>query len=245
MASKGTGRNGNNNETINQLIAYIQQNIRYVAAAGLLIVLILVLAMCAAPKKTEDAVESTETVSMADVEFEVNANEQINDLLNRYYTAYAAGDIDTIASIATPLAANEQTYIAMFSQYVDAYQNITCYTKSGLDASSYMVYVSMEIKFTSVDTPAPGLEFFYLRTNDDGNLYIDNLYSPYNLANKENALDTSVQSLLQDLINQEDAIALQEETQQNYDAAVASDDALRVMVEETIPGEITNWKNNV
>ena len=52
----------------------------------------------------------------------------------------------------------------------------------------YLVSVSMEIKFTGVDTTAPGLDFFYVRTNDDGTLYIDNLYSQYNLANQELSL---------------------------------------------------------
>jgi uncharacterized protein YgiM (DUF1202 family) len=103
----------------------------------------------------------------------------------------------------------------------------------------------MEIKFNDVDTAAPGLEFFYIRTNDEGELYIDNLYSPYNLANKENALDTSVQNLLQELINEDDAIALQQETQQRYETAVASDEKLATMVNTTIPNEIAAWKDSV
>ena len=45
------------------------------------------------------------------------------------------------------------------------------------------------MKFKDVDTVAPGLDFFYVRTNEDGSVYIDNLYSQYNLKIKENALD--------------------------------------------------------
>lgn len=245
MATKKTG-NTFNNDNLNKAIEFVKKHIRYFAAGGLLIILILVLAMCASPKSSEgEEAQNTETVSPASEDFEVDANEAINDLIAQYYTAYAAGDADTLASIAIPLAENERTYIAMFSQYVEEYQNIQCYTKSGLDSNSYMVYVAMEIKFNGVDTAAPGLEFFYIRTNDEGSLYIDNLYSPYNLANKENALDTSVQNLLQELINEDDAIALQQEIQQRYDTAVASDENLATMVNTTIPNEIAVWKDSV
>ena len=71
---------------------------------------------------------------------QVDANENINALITQYYTAYAAGDVTTLSSIATPISANEQSYIGLFSQYVDEYQNIKCYTKTGLDANSYLVF---------------------------------------------------------------------------------------------------------
>ena len=122
-------------------------------------------------------------------EIEVERGIKVNSKMETNVpNVYAAGDVTTLSSIATPISANEQSYIGLFSQYVDEYQNIKCYTKTGLDENSYLVSVSMEIKFTGVDTTAPGLDFFYVRTNDDGSLYIDNLYSQYNLANQENAL---------------------------------------------------------
>ena len=55
----------------------------------------------------------------------------------------------------------------MYSQYVEAYQSIRCYTKQGLDDKSYLVSVYLEMKFAGVDTVAPGLSFFYVQTNDD------------------------------------------------------------------------------
>ena len=73
-----------------------------------------------------------------------------------------------------------------------------------------------------MDTTAPGLDFFYVRTNDDGTLYIDNLYSQYNLANQENALDTSVQSLIGQFESESDVVELQSEVQTRYDEALAA-----------------------
>ena len=140
---------------------------------------------------------------------------------------------------------NEKSYISVFSQYVDAYQNIKCYTKQGLDASSYLVSVYVEVKFKDVDTVAPGLDFFYVRTNEDGSVYIDNLYSQYNLKIKENALDTSIQNLISEYEDSEDVNILQKEVQGKYDTAIASDDKLSEMISTTIPNAITEWAGTI
>ena len=214
-----------------------------------MVVLILVLAMCAKPKGSDSDVvvnaNATESTQATEEAYQVDAYENINTLITQYYTAYAAGDITTLSSIATPISANEQSYIGLFSQYVDEYQNIKCYTKTGLDVNSYLVSVSMEIKFTGVDTTAPGLDFFYVRTNDDGTLYIDNLYSQYNLANQENALDTSVQSLIGQFESESDVVELQSEVQTRYDEALTADENLANMIQTTIPAAIKDWVSQV
>lgn len=227
----------------NEVLRFIREHIRYFAAGALVVVLVIVLAMCAKPKGSDSdvVVNATESTQATEEAYQVDANENINTLITQYYTAYAAGDITTLSSIATPISANEQSYIGLFSQYVDEYQNIKCYTKTGLDANSYLVSVSMEIKFTGVDTTAPGLDFFYVRTNDDGTLYIDNLYSQYNLANQENALDTSVQSLIGQFESESDVVELQSEVQTRYDEALAADENLANMIQTTIPAAIKDW----
>lgn len=224
------------------VLNFIKDNIRYFAAGAMFIVMVIVLATCT------DAVDENSVVltnSAGVEEYQVDAYKEVNALVEAYYTAYANGDIETLTSLATPVSANEQSYIAMYSKYMDEYQNIKCYTKSGLDSNSYLVSVSMEIKFAGVDTPAPGLDFFYVRTNEDGELYIDNLYCQYNLANQESALDTSIQTLINDFQNQEDVIALQSEIQTKYDTALNGDEDLAAMIRTTIPNAITDWVTQI
>lgn len=227
---------------IDKIIDFVKKHIRYFAAGILFIVMVIVLATCAGRDTAEGVVSSD---SIGAEEYQIDAYEEINALITQYYAAHAAGDVTTLTALATPISANEQSYIAMFCQYVDEYQNIRCYTKSGLDANSYLVSVSMEIKFTGVDTPAPGLDFFYVRTNEEGALYIDNLYCQYNLANQENALDTSIQTLINEFENQEDVIALQRDVQTRYDAAVNTDTNLSTMIYTTIPNAITGWVSQI
>lgn len=230
-------------ENTNHILKFIKDHARYFVAGLLFFVLVLVLVNCADPRQRKDGEGAGGTELAEDMEeaYQVDAYENVNALITQYYTAYAAGDIAALTALATPISANEQSYITLFSQYVDEYQNIKCYTKSGLDASSYLVSVSMEIKFTGVDTTAPGLDFFYIRTNEQGTLYIDNLYSQYNLANQENALDTSVRSLIDRFENDADVIALKNEIQTRYDEAIAADENLKTMIKETIPGRIDEW----
>lgn len=248
--NKETGNKTENSGT-NKILMFIKQNVRYITAGVLFLALVLILVKAGSPKQSQNGqdVAATEVTSEASndavQEFEVDAYEDVNTLINQYYTAYAAGDTDTLQTIATPLSENEKSYISVFSQYVDAYQNIKCYTKQGLDASSYLVSVYVEVKFKDVDTVAPGLDFFYVRTNDDGRVYIDNLYSQYNLKIKENALDTSIQNLISEYEGSEDVNSLQKEVQDKYDTAVASDDKLSEMIQTTIPNAITEWAGTI
>ena len=245
-SSKGTDKS----ERLNNILTFIKQNIRYFAAGALFLVLVLVLVNCGTKKdgtQVNMVNPATETTAEAETQeaFQVDTYEDVNALINQYFTAYAAGDVDTIAAIATPITDNEKSYIAEYSKYVDSYENIQCYTKHGLDDKSYMVSARIDIKFTGADTPAPGLDFFYVRTQDDGSLIIDNLYSQYNRRIRENAVDTSVQSLIEEYENSDDLIALQQEVQCKYDEALASDADLADILNIKLPAAIVQWKQNI
>ena len=245
-SSKGTDKS----ERLNNILTFIKQNIRYFAAGALFLVLVLVLVNCGTKKdgtQVNMVNPATETTAEAETQeaFQVDTYEDVNALINQYFTAYAAGDVDTIAAIATPITDNEKSYIAEYSKYVDSYENIQCYTKHGLDDKSYMVSARIDSKFTGADTPAPGLDFFYVRTQDDGSLIIDNLYSQYNRRIRENAVDTSVQSLIEEYENSDDLIALQQEVQSKYDEALASDADLADILNIKLPAAIVQWKQNI
>lgn len=230
--------------TMKDIIKFVIKYHRYIVAGALFIVMMVVLVTCAGADDLQDSVVG-DTGNVATAEYEVNAHEDVNALIAQYYTAYASGDLATLSCIAMPLSANEQSYIAMFSQYVDEYQNVVCYTKSGLEADSYLVSVTMEVKFAGVDTSAPGLDFFYVRTNEEGMLYIDNLYSQYNLANQENALDTSIQNMIYNFESQEDFLSIESDVQTRYNTAVESDANLSTMIYTTVPNAINNWVTQV
>lgn len=237
-------------ETFQKMIDFCKKNIRYITAGVLFVVLVIVLAQCTNQKNHKDTqnvieTEQTESTAQTTQDYEVDANPAINELINNYYNAYANGDIATLSTLATPISENEQSYIGVFSQYVEGYQNISCYTKKGADDTSYLVSVYMEMKFVGVDTLAPGLDFFYVRTNPDGSLYIDNLYSQYNYANQENALDANIQSLITQFEQEDDVVALQQDVQAKYESALAADPNLSTMISTTLKDAIASWVTSI
>lgn len=232
-----------------KILDFIKKNVRYFTAGALFIALLLVLVFFTGKKPEGQGanVQGTEIASEVETEeaFGENENPEINELIKNYYAAYAAGDIDTLLTMASPVSENEQAYIALYSQYVEEYQNQIYYTKQGLDANSYIVSVYLEVKFTGVDTVAPGLDMFYVRTNEDGKLYIDNLYSQYNMRLNESALDTSVNALIKEYTNKDDFKELLAEVQKKYEDAIAADETLATMANVTIPEAISNWAADI
>lgn len=233
-------------ETAQKALDFVKKHVRYFSAGALFVVLVLILVFGTEPKSSDGTVPGTSETDTQTVEtYKVDAVQEVNELIQQYYTAYVSGDVGTLSVLAVPLSENEQSYIAMFSQYVEAYQNVKCYTKSGLDAGSYLVSVTMELKFAGVDTVAPGMDFFYVRTDENGSLFIDNLYSTYNRSYKEIAGDTNVQLRIEDFENEEDVTALQREVQGRYDVAISSDENLSNMILSTVPNAVREWRTAV
>ncbi|MCI5855865.1 MAG: SH3 domain-containing protein [Agathobacter sp.] len=230
---------------------------RYFLAVLLFLVLLVVLYACTGPnakkqsddKKNNDGQTATESSQTADftldADFEKDAHEDVNALIQNYFAAYASADIETLETIASPISDNEKSYIQVFGEYIESYENIACYTKRGLTDDSYLVSAYFDLKFYGVETMAPGLDFFYVETKEDGSLYINNLYSPYNLNRTENSLDPNVYAVILQFEQQDDVVKLREEVESAYSEAVASDVDLATMLSTTIPDAMTAWMESV
>ena len=232
----------NTKNTQTDIVDFFKKNARYLVGAAALIVLVVVLVKFTGGSDKQNHADATEITEIAgaDGTYEVDANQDINNLITNYYTAYANGDIDTLSTLATPISDNEKSYIAMFSQYVEAYQSISCYTKPGLDDKSYLVSVYLEMKLNGIDTVAPGLSTFYVQTRDDGSLYINNIYSQYNTSHEEQPFDPQVEQLYQKYENQDDVKKLCSDVQAKYEAALAADPNLANMM-STIADAYNAW----
>ena len=242
-------KNTSPNEGGQKIIAFLQKNIRYISAGVLLAVLVGVLVKFAAPgdsrpetMDTEISSEVTDTQTKEPEAYQIDAFPGVNDVITRYYAAYATGDLDAMASLAAPISENEKSYIQMFSQYVEEYRNLKCYTKSGLEANSYLVNAYVEVKFSGIETVVPSLDFFYVRTDEHGTIYIDNLYSPYNDTKKELPEDEAVTARMSEFENEPDVVALLQEVTEKYSAARAADPDLENLLSSTLAVAVQDWK---
>ena len=221
-------------------IAFVRRNIAFVGI-GCLVVVVVICAIVIGVKSMKAKKEANKDLALSSQEYETDQYTEINTLIENYYAAYASGNTGEMIAYANPISDKEKSYITMYSQYIEKFDNITCYTKTGADDHSYIVSVAFDLKYKNVDTAAPGLDFFYVTTNDKGEYYIDNVYSPFNLQYQENPMDNTILQLITDYQNGEDVIALQANVQTRYEDAVNSDENLKNMVEVTLANAISEW----
>lgn len=133
------------------------------------------------------------------LELEENAYPAVNTLMDNYYDAVAKGDVDSVVSMNEYLDEKEKLRIREMSKYIEGYPELTVYTKKGPVEGSYLVYVYSKMKFTEYDQLVPGMQAFYVCTDEDGNCYINGGES--NPIVVQYITDVSLQEDLADLNN--------------------------------------------
>lgn len=233
-------------ESVERLKQFCKQHMYQIVSTAACVVLLIVLIVSTGGKDGNGPKDTQELLTEAamEEEYQKDAYSEVNELMAKYYEAYAAGDNETLATLAEPLSDTEQSYITAFSQYVEEYQNLACYTKSGMDDGAYVVSAYTEIKLKDVDTVAPGLETFYLRKNKNGKLVVDTAYGQLNSKTKELDRDEDILAFLADFNQQADVVKLWTEVQGKYEEALAADENLKTMVETTIPDTMTVWASD-
>ena len=108
-----------------------------------------------------------------DTTMEMNTNGELYTLIATYYNAFATGDVETIKSISTYMEETEEIRIPEMSKYVESYPYIEIYTKPGPRENSYLAYVYFYMTLTSFEEEVPGMDTFYVCTNEDGSLYLN------------------------------------------------------------------------
>ncbi len=212
---------------------------RYFLAGGIFIVMALVLFL-----GTSSSGGDSKSTSGVYKSFKKNNNSELTTLINNYYTAYAEGDTDTLATLATPVSDQEISYIAFYSQYIESFNDVQIYTKPGLTDNSYLVTTEVELKYNDIDTAAPGLDFFYVETNEDGKLYINNIYGSFNQNNNIYEMDTEISDLIAVYIRQQDLLDLKAEVDEAYESALESDANLSALMSDTLPAAIIQWNTD-
>ena len=65
-----------------------------------------------------------------------NAYPEVNELITRYYAALQSDDLDTVKSLLDYSEDKELLRMQENSSHIESYNNIVCYTKSGLEPDS-------------------------------------------------------------------------------------------------------------
>lgn len=209
--------------SLNDIRSLVFKYYQYFLVGVLFVVLVIVLAVfskkgnVAETKKEADtaAAGQESAVEVPDVPFEVDKYPAVNEFMLKYFKCVEEGDTDTLATMVATIDEKKLIKIKKKADFMDSVDVIACYTKPGLEENSYVAYTRYDIHFTNIQTPAPGLMSFYLKTNEAGELYIYNgkLYGdekPY----------------VKGMMSQPDVVDLMTQVDIDYSNAIKSDEWL-------------------
>lgn len=149
---------------------------------------------------------------------------EVTQLMEQYFMSISDCDMATFLHLFTSRdTSQEEFYRQEFEQqkqYIEGYQNISCYTVPGLRDGEMVAYVYYEIRYTDVETPAPSLVRIYAVQGEDGQ------YRIYDQAMSEELI-----AYLDQLAVNEDVRLLSSQVDQKMEEAMAADAALRERVE--------------
>ncbi|MCR5596464.1 MAG: SH3 domain-containing protein [Lachnospiraceae bacterium] len=161
----------------------------------------------------------TAVVSIPEVSLEEDAYPAVNELFKTYYEAMAEGDLDTVRSINNNVDDTEAIRIEETAKYIEKYDSIKVYTKIGPAEGSYLAYVYYEEKFADYETSIPGLEAFYICTDESGNLYIN-----------DGEESESVINYIREVSLQDDVVDLNNDVATAYNNMLADNDELSLFL---------------
>lgn len=183
----------------------------------------------AAAEEEAQLAESTEVAATAvsegseeaapELPLEENAYPAVNALMNSYYGALAEGELETITSINAFVDDTEKIRIQEMSKYIDSYPQLDVYTKAGPIEGSYLAYVYSKVKFTEYDELVPGMQAFYICTDENGNCYIN-----------EGEDNSVVTNYIRDISLQDDVVDLNNKVAVEYNELLENDEELNAFL---------------
>lgn len=171
------------------------------------------------PEAADDT-SNTENTDNTAVSFAADNVPEVSTVLEQYYTALGARDINGLFAVTDNLTAEEQAQIEAESD-VESYGDVKAYTISGPNDGTYIAFVSSRCKYLGINQTLPMLSEYYLYTTEDGSLKIMD----------DTDSDAAVTEAMKAALENEEVKNLIEQVQNDYRNALDADASLRAYVE--------------
>lgn len=171
------------------------------------------------PEAADDT-SNTENTDNTAVSFAADNVPEVSTVLEQYYTALGARDINGLFAVTDNLTAEEQAQIEAESD-VESYGDVKAYTISGPSDGTYIAFVSSRCKYLGINQTLPMLSEYYLYTKEDGSLKIMD----------DTDSDADVTEAMKAALENEEVKNLIEQVQNDYQNALDADASLRAYVE--------------
>ena len=172
-----------------------------------------------APEAADDT-NNTENTDNTAVSFAADNVPEVSAVLEQYYTALGARDINGLFAVTDNLTAEEQAQIEAESD-VESYGDVKAYTISGPSDGTYIAFVSSRCKYLGINQTLPMLSEYYLYTTENGILKIMD----------DTDSDAAVTEAMKAALEKEEVKNLIEQVQNDYQNALDADASLRAYVE--------------
>ena len=164
--------------------------------------------------------DNTDNTDNTAVSFAADNVQEVSTVLEQYYTALGARDINGLFSVTDNLTAEEQAQIEAESD-VESYGDVKAYTISGPSDGTYIAFVSSRCKYLGINQTLPMISEYYLYTTEDGSLKIMD----------DTDSDAAVTEAMKAALENEEVKNLIEQVQNDYQNALDADASLRAYVE--------------
>lgn len=171
------------------------------------------------PEAADDT-SNTENTDNTAVSFAADNVPEVSTVLEQYYTALGARDINGLFAVTDNLTGEEQAQIEAESD-VESYGDVKAYTISGPSDGTYIAFVSSRCKYLGINQTLPMLSEYYLYTTEDGSLKIMD----------DTGSDAAVTEAMKAALENEEVKNLIEQVQNDYQNALDADASLRAYVE--------------
>ncbi len=255
------------NKKWNSVTKFISANIKflkknkisaYAVAATAVMLLVVIIVVVGVNKKNKaeagavnisdnTAVSIDGNVEVTQQALQQDAYPDVTNFVALYLSARASDNEDALRASDVNIDDIELVKIRVTNEYVENYENVTCYTKPGPYENSYIVYAVYDVKLYNWDVTAPALMTLLVCTDEEGGLYIYSGNLDENIANYISQvsdqtdvkdlmtkIDAQYHEVLDENIEYADYIA---EINENIKDAVGQELAAAAIIEDTADDE--------
>ncbi|MBO4913176.1 MAG: SH3 domain-containing protein [Butyrivibrio sp.] len=167
-----------------------------------------------------------EVNEIQEITMEECEDQNIIDLVTRYYNAMAEGNKTEVDAIYRGLDNAQGLKAEAISKFIERYDSIKVYTKPGPIQNSYIAYVYNMVKLYDYEKALPGLETLYICTDENGELFING-----------DSEDETIINYIKSLSVQADVIDLNNKVASEYNEMINAD--------ENLAAQLTNMRKDI
>lgn len=146
-----------------------------------------------------------------------DAYPEVNKASEGYLDAIANNNLPYLKEHLFEISTNEIDNITVKSNYIDYYDNITCYTQEGYEDDSYYVYVTYDLHIVGFEEGVPSIIGFYYAKDSTG------VYRIF----KQDSMSSDVVENFYIAYMQQDVQNLYNQISLSYNETLESDDKLK------------------